>query len=226
LIAAVERMGEASSVIDKRARYLAMPATDRVDRSLGKAEREARSRIETAQRSSEPSRQKLKDAETEASKRNAANVDLRRRIDALWTERRALIDEAEASLWARWLHRERRESRLSQIGQQIEILEARARITEQYALNSGAAHARTEREFEKACSEHRQAVAKETRSATVEVDRLTYMHRLLTIWPDLAFCGPVFYQRVGERLWKARQHLRNPQAVNIWGLPIAGPGGG
>ncbi len=93
-------------------------------------------------------------------------------------------------------------------------------------LNSRADVARLERlhQVDAVAESQRQRQAiTEARSQLADIKQA---RRLVVLLPRLAHCRPPYVRSLGRRIRRARQHFGNPNAVNIWGLPIAGPGTG
>jgi hypothetical protein len=50
--------------------------------------------------------------------------------------------------------------------------------------------------------------------------------RLVVVMPRLAYCRPPYVRSLGARVRRARRRVGDPNATNIWGLPVDGPGTG
>jgi hypothetical protein len=50
--------------------------------------------------------------------------------------------------------------------------------------------------------------------------------RLVVLLPQLVHSRPSYIRGLGARVRRAKARWGNPNAVNIWGLPVDGPGSG
>ena len=225
LTADVTRAVAAARDSNTKARALSTPPAILARKNLAHAEHSANALIDAAQRAPGPDATAVVEAERELKTRRAEYAALHQQIDAVRAERRRLIIERQRPFWTRWRGREEREQCIATLESHLSNLGAEARVAEHRATKALAAHARAEQAHKEAIVEYRNAMAMEIAAARAELGNVACARRVLTFLPRLAWCGPAFVAHTGERIEKKRRELRDPWATNIWGLPIAGPGG-
>jgi hypothetical protein len=208
---------------DSSAKADALARTDAiyVEMSLSRAERQAKKRIAEAQRGAVLSAAPVEAAAKEASARYRELHTLARHVSGLSEHRAELSRKVDgARFWQRWRHEAEWKAEIARIDEQRQALTNRQLIAEGKFLNAGAAHARIESDYRTAAAvaekDAETAIAIERQALTV-IDRT---RRLLNLWPAFAYMGPVACQRLGQAVEKTRRQLRNPEARDIWGLPL------
>jgi hypothetical protein len=163
-----------------------------VEMSLSRAERQAKKRIEEAQRSAVLSAAPVEAAAKEASARFRELHDLAKHVSRL-SERRAELSRKidDAPFWERWRHEAEWKAEIARIDEQRQVLMNRQLVAEGKFVNAGAAHARIDSEYRSAAvvaeKDAEAAIASE-RQALIVIDRT---RRLLNLWPAFAYMGPV-----------------------------------
>ena len=93
-------------------------------------------------------------------------------------------------------------------------------------LNSRAAVARLERSHQADIATEGQRQRQAIIEAKSQLANIQQARRIVILFPRLAYCRPSYVRSIGARVRRAKLKFGNPNATNIWGLPISGPGTG
>lgn len=206
--------------------HLAHESSDSVNQTLAEDEAAARRAVIEANRSRPVSTAALEAARRTAEAAASEHTTFVRRIQELDSR----IVDAQRQPPLSWIDRLRGEQRpkvdFDELRRERDALAARQRVGEQRMLNARASVERLERQhFAELASEaqrQRQAVF-EAKAKLADVQQT---RRFVVLLPRLAYCRPPYIRSLGARVRRRRRGFGDPNAVNIWGLPIDGPGTG
>jgi hypothetical protein len=97
---------------------------------------------------------------------------------------------------------------------------------ERRLLSAQAAVARLERQHQTEVAAEGQRQRQAIVDAKARLAEVQQARRLVVLLPRLAYCRPPYIRSLGARVRRTRLQFGSPNATNIWGLPVNGPGTG
>jgi hypothetical protein len=209
----------------QRASSFCRPFANQIDEHLAHFEEEARATIAEATRRAAPSESRV-DAAV------ALELKAKTHLDDLWVQYRALNGEIGAlkrppqrPFWERWKSLPDQGPQIRALIKKRDEIDVKIRIAEPRYCRAAATTAREKDTLARASAVASATLADTVREQKAVLSDINRTRRILHFWPSAAYWGPKFALSVGHRVEGRRRRLANPWAQDIWGLPIAGPGG-
>ena len=205
---------------------LSVESSDSVYQVLKNDEVAARRAVLDANRQRTPSSAGVDAARRAAEVAAAEHASLTRRL--LDLDKR--IAEAEAPAPKSWRSLFKADAssptNLEALRAERGALAMQQRAGEQRLLNTQSNVARTERQIQADVAAEGQRQRQAIVEAQSRLADIQQARRLVVLLPRLAYCRPPYVRGLGSRVRRAKAKWGNPNAVNIWGLPVDGPGSG
>jgi hypothetical protein len=205
---------------------LAQESSDSVNQKLAEDEAAARRAVIDANRSRPVSTAALEAARRTAEAAASEHTTFVRRIQELDSR----IADAQRQPPLSWIDRLRGEQRpkvdFDDLRRERDALAARQRVGEQRMLNARASVERLERQHFAELSSEAQRQRQAVFEAKAKLADVQQTRHLVVLLPRLAYCRPPYIRSLGARVRRRRRGFGDPNAVNVWGLPIDGPGTG
>jgi hypothetical protein len=205
---------------------LAVESSDSVHHVLKNDEAKAMRDLLEANRQRTPSTAALDAARRAAEIAASDHVSMTRRLQDI--DRRIADTERQSpKSWRDLFRGEQRPSLdIEGLRRKRDALSMRQRAGEQHMLNMRAEVARLDRQHSSNVASEAQRQRQALAEANGRLADIQQARRLVVLMPRLAFCRPPYIRSLGARVRRTRLNFGNPDATNIWGLPVNGPGTG
>lgn len=212
------------------ARQLAMSPSDKCKQALALEEGQCRDLISKASMK----RGGFEDAILTAKQRAD---DLQRAHSLAFVEYRAVKASAEiapaqepktvlSGLLSKFQSRNEVQQNLKDRSGEVMAAHNKLVIIERQMLSAKVEVARLEKAEIAEASQMKSAIAVAQSKVEARLVQVADERHLIRVWPAIVYCSPRVRTEASQKISRARRKLRNPQAKNIWGLPVDGPGGG
>lgn len=200
---------------------IGLSPVDRAQRLLAEREKQARARIAAAEVRPEAAiSNRLHAARLYQSSAATHHADALKEYRAA-QERLASAPETGSGIFGRRLGRQHVSNDMAALEQDVANARARLVVADR-ALGSATANlARVERDEQAARREYLDRMDAERRSGIEQLEEVVIARRISRAFPAIIYSGPLFSVWAGAKVArKRRKGLRNPNAKNMWGLPI------
>jgi hypothetical protein len=205
---------------------LAMESSDSVNHILAGEEASARRALLEANRQRPVATATLDAARRTAEVAASEHASLTRRLREIDSK----IAEVEAPSPRSWRDLFRSDARpqedIEGLRRERYLLAGEQRQGERLLLATQATAARLERQQQADHAAEGQRQRQAILEAKARLADVQQARRLVVLLPRLAYCRLPYIRSLGARVRRTRLQFGNPNATNIWGLPVNGPGTG
>jgi len=222
LIAPVEHIARRAKKLSCAADECAVTDEAYLRHCCDKFDADARAAIETVQRRAGPTTEALDAAKSREDQARAQAETIRGRQLGLYDERAALKKQiADLGFWERRRIGPALDQRLDKLNAEGRRLEAAGKDAQRSLSSAMATHAHAEKAHLASLGEAARVSAEVAAKQRHVISTVAIVRSLFRHWPDLARLGPSACYQLGEQIARKKSQLMNPNAKDIWGIPLA-----